>query len=120
MPRIRYTSVELEAAARLLRKPETPAEKVLWDALRAGRLDGLKFRRQHPVGRFVLDFYCAAARLCVEVDGGIHDEQLERDGARDAALLAHGVRTMRFSNERVMGELANVLAEIRSAARSPA
>lgn len=72
------------------------------------------------MGRFVLDFYCAAARLCVELDGGIHDEQLERDAARDAALLAHGVRTMRFSNERVTSDLQDVLAEIRSAVRTQA
>lgn len=118
MHRVRRTSVELETAARLLRHTPTPAEDVLWQALRAGRLDGLKFRRQHPVGRFILDFYCSSARLCVEVDGGVHDEQRGRDEARDAALLAHGVRTLRFPNERVLNDLSNVVSEIQAAIRS--
>lgn len=76
----------------------TPPEARLWSALKAGRLDGLKFRRQHPFGPYVLDFYCEAARLCVEVDGWGHNmgDQPVRDTRRDAWLAAQGVRTLRL------------------------
>ena len=118
MERIRHTTIELERRARELRQEATPAEQVLWNALRAGRLDGLKFRRQHPVGRFVLDLYCAAHRLCIEVDGAVHEQQRDRDAARDAELLAHGVRTLRFTNDQVANDLPGVLSAIRSATRT--
>jgi very-short-patch-repair endonuclease len=118
--RVRNTSIELENRARQLRQEATPAEQILWDALRAGRLDGLKFRRQHPVGRFVLDFYCAARRLCIELDGGIHEQQRDRDAARDQELLAHGVRTLRFPNAQVMNDLPSVVAAIRAATQQEA
>ncbi|HEX6036471.1 endonuclease domain-containing protein [Longimicrobium sp.] len=117
MERVRHTTIELEQRARELRQEATPAEHVLWDALRAGRLDGLKFRRQHPVGRFVLDFYCAAHRLCVELDGGVHEQQRDRDAARDQELLALGVRTLRFGNEQVWHDLAGVVSAIQAATR---
>ena len=118
MARIRHTKSEVDQRAIELRQEATPAEAILWDAVRAGRLDGLKFRRQHPVGRFILDFYCAAHRLCVELDGAVHEQQRDRDSARDAALLAHGVRTLRFANDRVIDDLASVLDAIRSATRT--
>jgi very-short-patch-repair endonuclease len=118
--RVRHTSIELEKRARELRQQATSAEQVLWDALRAGRLDGLKFRRQHPIGRFVLDFYCAAHRLCVEVDGGIHEQQRDRDAARDQELFAHGVRTLRFTNDEVRHELPKVVSAIRAATQQEA
>ena len=73
MHRVRHTTPEVEQRARELRQEATPAEQILWDALRAGRLDGHKFRRQHPVGRFILDFYCAKIRLCIELDGEAHE-----------------------------------------------
>lgn len=79
--RVRNNSIELQTAAREMRREPTPAEAVLWSALRGGRL-GVRFRRQHPVGRFILDFWCAEAKLAIEVDGGIHDEQHDRDEAR--------------------------------------
>jgi len=71
--RIRGTTPEIEAAARRLRRNMTPAEQKLWNALRGKQLDGLKFRAQHPVGPFVLDFWCPARKLVVEVDGGVAD-----------------------------------------------
>ena len=118
--RVRHTSIELERRARELRQESTSAEQLLWDALRAGRLDGVKFRRQHPVGRFVLDFYCAAHRLCIEVDGSVHEQQRDRDAARDEALLAHGIRTLRFTNEQVANDLAKVVEAIRAATQQEA
>ena len=112
---VRNSNPILDERARELRAQATLAEAQLWEALRAGRLDRLKFRRQHGVGRFILDFYCASKRLCIEVDGAVHDTQQERDAARDAALRVRGVRTLRFTNAQVLQALPEVLAAIRSA-----
>jgi 1,4-dihydroxy-2-naphthoyl-CoA synthase len=77
--RMRGTSPQVEQAARALRRDMTDAEKRLWKALRKNRQDGFYFRRQHPIERFVVDFCCTSRKLCIEVDGGIHDTQRERD-----------------------------------------
>ena len=113
--RIRKNTRELQQAARGMRTVATEAEDVLWEALRGRRLDGLRFRRQHPVGRFVLDFYCPIHKLVVEVDGGVHDAQEERDAERTAVIEAHGYRVIRFRNEDVMQNLPAVLDGIRTA-----
>ncbi|MDJ0567924.1 MAG: DUF559 domain-containing protein [Pleurocapsa sp. MO_192.B19] len=116
--RIRGTTPKIEQAARRLRKNMTPAEKQLWEALRNKQLDGLKFRRQHPVGNFILDFYCPACKLVIEVDGKIHDRpsQINRDNARTAKLMEYGYTVLRFRNEQVMKDLPQVLAEIKRVA----
>ena len=119
MARVRHTTSELEQRAKELRQEATPAEQVLWNALQSRRLDGHKFRRQHPVGRFILDFYCAKSRLCIELDGEIHEQQRERDMARDTTLLSHGIITLRFTNEQVFTDLDGVLQAIRAAASRP-
>lgn len=115
--RIRNTSRELQEAAVTLRHEMTPAELALWAFLRRRQLDGLHFRRQHPVGRFVLDFYCASARLVVDVDGGVHDEhaQQQRDCERTRILNQHGLRVLRVSNEQVLSEMPGALEKIRAA-----
>jgi very-short-patch-repair endonuclease len=113
--RIWGTTASIDNAAKQLRKTLTPAEKQLWQALRGGKLAGLKFRRQHPVGNFILDFYCAAHKLVIEVDGGIHETQIEYDTARTTELEAHGCKIMRFMNEVVLHQLETVLAEILQA-----
>ena len=95
-----------------LRQEMTPAEKLLWGRLRDRRLRGLKFRRQHPIGDFVVDFYCAAARLIVEVDGPVHVSQRERDAERQLRLEASGYRLFRCTNEDVEGNVDSVLEEI--------
>jgi len=118
MKPVRGVSAELRATARGLRRDGTAAESVLWEALRGNRLDGLKFRRQHAVGRFVLDFYCPALRLAVELDGRIHDKQGERDAARTSELESHRCRVLRFRNEEVFDDLPSVLHRIRSAGSS--
>ena len=74
--RIRGTNPQVEQAARDLRTNLTPAEDYLWRALKSKQLNGLRFRSQHPVGNFILDFYCASCKLVVEVDGSIHDDYL--------------------------------------------
>ncbi len=114
--RIRGTTPEIEQTARKLRKNLTAAEARLWAALKNRQLEGLRFRRQHPVGNFVLDFYCPACKLVVEVDGEIHDRQKEYDAARTAKLAEYGYKVLRFSNQRVINELPQVLAEIRHVA----
>ncbi|MGH2614262.1 MAG: endonuclease domain-containing protein [Thermomicrobiales bacterium] len=103
-------------AARDLRARETPVEELLWNELRGRRLDGLKFRRQHPIGPFVIDFCCAECRLAIELDGGIHDNQREHDAEREALLAAAGYRFLRFPNQAVRDRLPDVLEAIRVAA----
>lgn len=85
---------------------------MLWNRLRARRLAGLKFRCQHPVGNFILDFYCPMCRLVVEVDGGIHKRTRERDAERTAILESYGYHIVRFTNEQVTGDIDGVLASI--------
>jgi len=115
--RMRTPTPQIQQAARDLRRGATPAESVLWEALRRDQLGGLRFRRQHAVDRFVLDFYCPACKLAVEVDGEIHLRQRERDDERTAVLNARGIRVIRFRNEEVLTDLSSVLARIVAAAR---
>lgn len=85
--------------AREMRHPQTPAEATLWRALRDRRLS-YKFRRQHPIDRFIVDFYCAQVKLCIEIDGAQHfePEQMEYDAARTAYLQELGYKLIRFTN----------------------
>jgi very-short-patch-repair endonuclease len=115
-PHLPRPSAEIAHAARDLRRRETDAEALLWQQFRGRRLMGRKFRRQHPVGPFVLDFFCDDARLVVEVDGGVHREpdQRERDAQRQEALEGLGLTVLRFRNEEVVFEVEQVLEQIRS------
>jgi len=106
----------LRERAREMRRAPTPAEAELWKRLRDGRLGGWHFERQFIVGEFIVDFYCHALGLVVEVDGEVHAAQRERDAERDAILASQGLRVLRFSNERVLGDTYAVLREIRRAA----
>ena len=117
--RIRGTTQEIQQAAQKLRKNLTPPEARLWEALRNKQLEGLRFRCQHPVGNFILDFYCPSCKLVVEVDGQIHARQTDYDDARTAKLAEYDYKVLRFTNEQVMNDLPKVLAEIRGAALSP-
>ena len=107
---------EIFENAKELRKNETEAEKALWQALRSRRLDGLKFRRQHPAKDFILDFYCHDYLLGIEVDGSVHenDEAKEYDKNRTAELENLGITLLRFKNEEVLTDLSKVLTEIRN------
>ena len=104
-------------AARELRQRETGAEDLLWDSLRGRRLNGLKFRRQHAIGPFVLDFCCVERRLAVEVDGAAHIGQEARYAEREALIAAAGYRILRFSNDAVRYRLDHVLEQISATAR---
>lgn len=99
--------------AREFRKEPTEGEKILWGALRGKKLDSIKFRRQQPVGYFVVDFYSSAFRLVVEVDGPIHDQQIEIDRARQDILEVLGLTVFRIKTEIPESNLPLALNMIR-------
>jgi very-short-patch-repair endonuclease len=105
--------------ARRLRRALTPPEARLWAALRGRQLAGLKFRRQHPIGPYILDFFSTQVRLAVEVDGAGRNrsEQIRRDTERDEWLAAHGVEVLRVLARDVRDNLEGVLALIAATAR---
>jgi very-short-patch-repair endonuclease len=115
LDRIRGTTPTVVAAARRLRQNLTPAERRLWQALRKRQLNGLRFRCQHPIGSFIVDFYCPKRRLVIELDGSIHDQQLDYDAARTEALNRLGYSVVRFRNQEVMTQLEDVLLRIQKA-----
>jgi very-short-patch-repair endonuclease len=90
----------------------TPAEKILWQELRANKL-GVHFRRQQVIAGFIVDFYCHKAGLVIEVDGGIHNKQKKEDAEREQVLIELGLRVVRFRNEEVMKNLSAVVGNIR-------
>ena len=98
--------------AKELRKNLTPEERILWQRLRANRLDGWHFRRQQVIDGFIVDFYCHKAGLVVELDGPIHDGQVDYDIERDNALETRGLRVLRIRNKEVHQDLERVLARI--------
>ncbi|MFL5123187.1 MAG: endonuclease domain-containing protein [Microvirga sp.] len=111
----------LRAFAKEQRRSMTRAEAVLWRELRPGRFAGCNFRRQVPIGPYIADFVCFAARLFLELDGEPHDkpEQIEHDGTRDAWLKSQDFRVLRFKNEIVLGNANLVLSPIAEALRLP-
>jgi very-short-patch-repair endonuclease len=119
--RIRGTTRQSEASARAMRRDLTPAERVLWHSLRDRKLDGLRFRCQHPLGPFILDFCCPERKLAIELDGAGHDaqDQREYDESRSNHLCEFGYQMLRFRNEQVFGSLNDVLDQIREAAQRP-
>lgn len=98
--------------ARKLRKNQTQAEKNLWERLRKDKL-GVRFLRQKPLGPYIADFYCAAARLCIEIDGDVHMHQIEYDHNRTIYLNDHHIKVIRFTNEEVLYHIETVINKIR-------
>ena len=98
--------------AKELRREMTPAEKILWQELRANKL-GVHFRRQQVIAGFIVDFYCHKAGLVIEVDGDIHDLQQEEDARREKVLSEMGLRIVRFRNEEILNDLTSALNTIR-------
>ena len=111
-PRITRPCPWLTATAGRLALPQTPAEQKLWSHLRNRQLNGLKFRRQHPIEKFIIDFYCDEAKLCIEIDGDSHVEQIEYDQARTAYLNELGYTVIRFTNREVVNQCEAVLQHI--------
>ena len=106
------TTSSIRAAG--LRRTLTPPERRLWLRLKGKQLDGLRFRKQSPIGVYVADFYCHGARLVVEVDGGSHQgARLARDVERDRWMESRGIRVLRFRASEVRDELEGVLMQIR-------
>jgi very-short-patch-repair endonuclease len=119
-PAVRERGMDISLSRRReLRSHATRAEQILWGLLRRRQLLGLKFRRQHPLGPYIVDFFCAASGLVVELDGGQHfsDEGRRKDETRTAFLNRLGVRVMRFSNRELFEEGEAVLESIRRACR---
>ncbi len=105
--------------ARELRKNLTDAEARLWARLRFRQLDGFRFRRQQPIGPYIVDFSCPAAKLIIEVDGGQHATDQQRDDRRTRWLEARGYRVVRFWNNDVLGNTEGVLQTIQQALPPP-
>ena len=109
-------SSEIFQTAEVLRNNMTQAEILLWEALKGNKLMDTKFRRQHPISQFIVDFYCHKHKLVIELDGSIHnlEEQKERDVGREAMLKDLGLTIIRFTNYEVENNLSTVLASIRN------
>jgi very-short-patch-repair endonuclease len=109
--------------ARRLRNELTPAEALLWECIRKKKIENTRFRQQHPMLHYILDFYCVELKLGIELDGGYHftPEQQDYDARRSEQLAVHGVRIVRFTNEAVfektdwvVEEIGRVIREMRS------
>lgn len=109
-PRIKAETI---VHARDNRKMMTPAERLLWDKLRGHQLAGFKFRRQHPIGLFIVDFYCPTRHLVIEVDGDSHEDQVVYDKKRTAILEKYRCKVIRFTNQQVHEDIEAVLSEIQ-------
>jgi very-short-patch-repair endonuclease len=105
--------------ARGLKKEATEAERKLWERLRNKKLNGLKFRRQHPLNNYIVDFYCYEKKLVIEVDGTVHatKENREYDRGRTAELNELGITVLRFWNEEVIGDIEDVVRRIMEAVK---
>ena len=112
-------STPVRQAVRDARKEPTKSEAILWQALRNRGLGGRKFRRQLPVGPFILDFYCHDESLAVEVDGGIHEGQRTADAQRQRAIESQGIRFVRITAGLVENDLPRALAKIEAAFTLP-
>ena len=108
-------NTEKNAVARRMRREMTAAEMALWQVLRENKSDGLHFRRQQVIDGFVVDFYCHSVGLVIEVDGEIHTTQIEEDRQREGAFALRGLRIVRFTNDRVVNDLAACLSDMRIA-----
>ena len=111
----KHNKLELRQHRKDLRQNLTPAEAFLWKQLQHKKLDGRKFRRQHSIDYFIVDFYCASEKLIIELDGQVHGNPMaeEKDAKRDVYLEALGYTVLRFENKMVFEHLSSVLREIK-------
>jgi very-short-patch-repair endonuclease len=101
-------------AARILRKRMTLPEKLLWEKLNRKQISGVRFRRQHPIDFFIVDFYCHEAKLVVEIDGEIHNSSKEYDDGRSAEMERYSIKVIRFTNKEVEENIDNVINRVKS------
>ena len=118
---IRHEFPKYEDRRRSLRREATLPEALLWRHLRSNTVEGFKFRRQHQLGNYIADFYCSAASLVLEVDGGQHLEpdSIAYDNARTRYFESRGLRVVRFTNLEVLNEMEGVMARILEALEAP-
>ena len=109
----KYSPKYIIQLAQDMRREMTDTEKILWGQLNLRKLDGLRFRKQHPIGRYITDFCCPSIKLIIEVDGEIHALQKEYDKNRDDYLKAQGYITLRFSDKQIKENITEVIASIR-------
>ena len=100
---------------RQLRRESTPSERMLWKKLCRRQVDGYKFRQQHGFGIYIMDFYCPELRLCIEVDGAVHDspEAMQNDKDRTLFLNQHRIKVIRFRNEEIESDIESVIQRIK-------
>ncbi len=114
---------ETLSVAKILRKNMTMCEKLLWERLKLKQINGLRFRRQHPIDFFIADFYCHEVRLVIEIDGEIHNQQREYDDGRSAEMEKYSIKVIRFTNSEVENNIEEVIKnienEIKSRIKSP-
>ena len=104
--------------AKELRCHMTPEEAMLWERLRANRLQGFHFRRQQVIAGFIVDFYCHSAGLVIEVDGSVHDQRVDYDLDRSRILESLGLRVVRFKTQEIRAEIEGVLARVVAACQA--
>jgi very-short-patch-repair endonuclease len=115
--RVQSVQAQKLSFAKRLRHDMTGPERILWKIVRRNAIDGFHFRRQQPIAEYVVDFYCDAGKLAIELDGGVHEEQWKYDEERDKAISRMGVRVLRISNKAMLDSEA-VIECIRQALRS--
>lgn len=100
--------------AKELRKHMTPTERILWSKISNKKL-GVKFRRQHPIKNYIVDFYCHTSKIVIEIDGKIHDYQKEYDSGRQAEIEQFGIKVLRFTNQEIYEDIPSVINKIKEA-----
>jgi very-short-patch-repair endonuclease len=101
--------------ARMLRGSQTAAEKLLWMYLKENKLNGFRFKRQHPISSFVADFYCHQLKLVIEIDEDYHQSEVQKiqDANRDAVMIELGLKILRFSDQEVLHHIDEVLSRVK-------
>lgn len=117
--RIRGIRRSNDGMARVLWQRMTPAEECLWQSLRGRQVANLKFRRQHPLGPYIVDFCCPEIRLIIEIDGEVHETQREYDAGRTETIEQYGYRVIRFTNDDVLHRHGWVLDTILNLISTP-
>ena len=115
MPRPRRSTPKMMHRATELRKEQTPAERKLWAYLRKRKVKGVKFRRQHAIGNYIVDFCATNEKLIIELDGSQHLDQTEYDEERTAYLEEQGYKVVRFWNNQVMNDVSGCILAIENA-----